>query len=214
MKRAGVRGSARCRRHAVAKRTASLNGMRKGAGDLSQIGTVIHGTTVGTNALLERKGGKAGVIATEGFRDVLEMRRRDRPQTWGLWGQFEPVVPRERRVEARERVLADGTVRTEVDREEIVAARARSACARRRGGRRHVHQLLCQSTQRADRSAGAEVGLAECVRQHFERDPARDPRVRADVDDGAQRLSAAGRRRLSRSARSRSHGAGFCTGRF
>ncbi len=106
-----------------------LDGVRKGAGDLSQIGTVIHGTTVGTNALLERKGGKAGVIATEGFRDVLEMRRRDRPQTWGLWGQFEPVVPRERRVEARERVLADGTVRTEVDPEEIVA-RARDLLAR------------------------------------------------------------------------------------
>jgi N-methylhydantoinase A/oxoprolinase/acetone carboxylase beta subunit len=79
-----------------------LNGVRAGVGDISQIGTVVHGTTVGTNALLERKGGKAGVIATEGFRDVLEMRRRDRPQTWGLWGQFEPVVPRERRVETRE----------------------------------------------------------------------------------------------------------------
>jgi N-methylhydantoinase A len=106
-----------------------LNGVRKGTGDLAQIGTVIHGTTVGTNALLERKGGKAGVIATEGFRDVLEMRRRDRPQTWGLWGQFEPVVPRGRRVELRERVLADGTVRTAVDPQEVVA-RARDLLAR------------------------------------------------------------------------------------
>jgi N-methylhydantoinase A len=106
-----------------------LNGVRKGTGDLAEIGTVIHGTTVGTNALLERKGGKAGVIATEGFRDVLEMRRRDRPQTWGLWGQFEPVVPRERRVEVSERVLADGTVRAEADPEEIVA-RARDLLAR------------------------------------------------------------------------------------
>ena len=86
-----------------------LNGIRQGTDDVSAIATIVHGTTVGTNALLERKGGKAGVIATEGFRDVLEMRRRDRPQTWGLWGQFEPVVPRERRVEVRERVLADGT---------------------------------------------------------------------------------------------------------
>lgn len=97
-----------------------LNGVRKGVGDLSQIGTVIHGTTVGTNALLERKGGNAGVIATQGFRDVLEMRRRDRPQTWGLWGQFEPVVPRERRVELHERVLADGTVHVEIDPDEVV----------------------------------------------------------------------------------------------
>jgi N-methylhydantoinase A len=106
-----------------------LNGVRKGAGELSSIGTVVHGTTVGTNALLERKGGKAGIIATEGFRDVLEMRRRDRPQTWGLWGQFEPVVPRERRVEVRERTLADGTVRAAVDAEEVIA-RARDLLAR------------------------------------------------------------------------------------
>jgi N-methylhydantoinase A len=105
-----------------------LNGVRKGAGELSSIGTVVHGTTVGTNALLERKGGKAGIIATEGFRDVLEMRRRDRPQTWGLWGQFEPVVPRERRVEVRERTLADGTLHTVVNAEEVVA-RARELLA-------------------------------------------------------------------------------------
>jgi N-methylhydantoinase A len=96
-----------------------LNGIRQGTDDVSKIATIVHGTTVGTNALLERKGGKAGLIATEGFRDVLEMRRRDRPQTWGLWGQFEPVVPRERRVEVRERVLADGTVHTALDPEEV-----------------------------------------------------------------------------------------------
>ena len=50
--------------------------------DLSSVSTIIHGTTVATNALLERKGAKAGIITTEGFRDVLEMRRRDRPTTW------------------------------------------------------------------------------------------------------------------------------------
>jgi N-methylhydantoinase A len=105
-----------------------LNGIRHGTDDVSAIATIVHGTTVGTNALLERKGGKAGVIATEGFRDVLEMRRRDRPQTWGLWGQFEPVVPRERRVEVRERVLADGSVRTAIDPEEV-KARARDLLA-------------------------------------------------------------------------------------
>ena len=68
------------------------------------------------------------MITTEGFRDVLEMRRRDRPQTWGLWGEFEPVVPRERRVEVRERMLADGSVRTAVDPEEV-KARARELLA-------------------------------------------------------------------------------------
>jgi N-methylhydantoinase A len=106
-----------------------LTGIRQGAQDLAHVATVVHGTTVGTNALLERKGGRTGIIATEGFRDVLEMRRRDRPQTWGLWGQFEPVVPRELRLEVRERVLADGTIRTEVDTQEVVL-RARDLLAR------------------------------------------------------------------------------------
>ena len=91
--------------------------------------TVVHGTTVGTNALLERKGGRTGIIATEGFRDVLEMRRRDRPQTWGLWGQFEPVVPRDRRLEVRERVLGrrDGSYRRRSGRD---GRRVRANCWR------------------------------------------------------------------------------------
>jgi len=94
-----------------------------------QIATVVHGTTVGTNALLERKGARTGIITTRGFRDVLEMRRRDRPNTWGLWGQFMPVVPRDLRLEVSERVLADGTVRESV-RPEEVQAMARELLAR------------------------------------------------------------------------------------
>src|SRR5690606_10567107 len=52
-------------------------------------------------------------------RDVLEMRRRDRPSTWGLWGQFMPVVPRDLRLEVAERVLADGSIREAVDPGEV-----------------------------------------------------------------------------------------------
>jgi N-methylhydantoinase A len=84
-------------------------------GDLSGLGSVVHGTTVGTNALLERKGARVGLITTEGFRDVLEMRRRDRPHTWGLWGDFTPIIDRDMRMEVPERVLADGTIRQAVD---------------------------------------------------------------------------------------------------
>ena len=91
--------------------------------------TIVHGTTVGTNALLERKTAPAGLITTEGFADVLEMRRRDRPRTWGLWGDFEPTIPRDRRLEVAERVLADGTVLVEVDPGEV-AERARALLAR------------------------------------------------------------------------------------
>lgn len=91
----------------------------------AEVATIVHGTTTGTNALLERKGARTGIITTQGFRDTLEMRRRDRPQTWGLWGQFEPVVPRNLRLEVGERTLADGSIHTAVDTEEVKqAARA------------------------------------------------------------------------------------------
>ena len=84
-------------------------------GEIGSFGSIVHGTTVGTNMLLERKGQRIGVITTRGFRDVLEMRRRDRRQTWGLWGDFTPVADRDLRVEVDERTLADGTIRTPVD---------------------------------------------------------------------------------------------------
>ncbi|HML13299.1 MAG TPA: hydantoinase/oxoprolinase family protein [Xanthobacteraceae bacterium] len=99
-----------------------LDGIRRVAADLGAVATVVHGTTVGTNALIERTGAATGLITTAGFRDVLEMRRRDRPQTWGLWGRYEPVVPRDRRLEVNERTLADGSIRTSVDPAEVEAA--------------------------------------------------------------------------------------------
>jgi len=84
----------------------------------------VHGTTVGTNTLLERRGPKIGVITTRGFRDVLEMRRRDRRRTWGLWGEFVPIADRDMRLEVDERTLADGTIRTAVDEAAVREAAA------------------------------------------------------------------------------------------
>ena len=96
-----------------------------GLASLPDISAIVHGTTVGTNALLERKGARAGLITTAGFRDVLEMRRRDRRQTWGLTGNFTPVIERDMRAEVAERTMADGTVLTAVDPEEIRATAQR-----------------------------------------------------------------------------------------
>ncbi len=98
-----------------------MNGVARVADSAAAISTIVHGTTVGTNALLERKVARTGIITTRGFRDVLEMRRRDRPQTWGLRGSFVPIVPRELRREVDERVLADGTLHTAVDLEQVRA---------------------------------------------------------------------------------------------
>ncbi len=100
-----------------------LSGLR-GAGEIADLSTVVHGTTVGTNALLQRRVAVTGLITTAGFRDVLEMRRRDRPEIWGLRGSYRPVVPRRLRLEVAERTLADGTVRVAVDPAEVRAAAA------------------------------------------------------------------------------------------
>ena len=99
-----------------------LEGITREIADLSDVSVVVHGTTAGTNALLERKGAKTGVICTSGLRDVLEMRRRDRPRTWGLRGDFEPVVDRRNRLEVRERTLADGSIREPVDLDAVRVA--------------------------------------------------------------------------------------------
>jgi N-methylhydantoinase A len=91
----------------------------EGQHGVAGIHTIVHGTTVGTNALLERKVARTGLITTRGFRDVLEMRRRDRPQTWGLRGAFTPIIGRTDRIEVNERVLADGTLHTALDEAEL-----------------------------------------------------------------------------------------------
>ena len=85
-------------------------------GDLDLI---IHGTTATTNAVLERKVAKVGLITTRGFRDSLELGRRTRPKAYGMTGVFDPLIPRERRLEVDERMLADGTVRVPLDEGQV-----------------------------------------------------------------------------------------------
>jgi len=89
---------------------------------LADVATIIHGTTATTNALLERKIATAGLITTKGFRDVLELGRRTRPQPYGLKGTFNPLIPRELRLEVTERMDAAGEVVTPLDEAEVEAA--------------------------------------------------------------------------------------------
>jgi N-methylhydantoinase A len=90
---------------------------------------IIHGTTVTTNAVLERKVPKVGLITTRGFRDTLELGRRTRPQPYGMFGQFEPLIPRDLRIEVPERINARGEVVTPLD-EAAVAEAAHSLAAK------------------------------------------------------------------------------------
>ena len=115
--------------------------------------TVVHGTTVGTNAVLERKGVRCALITTRGFRDTLELGRRTRPNPWGMVGHFEPIVPRERRFEVRERVDAAGAVVTALDEDEV---REATEAARAAGAEALViHFIHAYLNPEHERRAGA-----------------------------------------------------------
>jgi len=90
--------------------------------DPATLQAVIHGTTTTTNALLERKIARVGLITTRGFRDVLELGRRTRPQPYGLRGTFAPLIEREYRLEVPERMDADGKVLTPLDETAVAEA--------------------------------------------------------------------------------------------
>jgi N-methylhydantoinase A len=99
-----------------------LAALDQAGADPKEIAILIHGTTVTTNALLERKLPRCGLITTKGFRDVLELGRRTRPQAYGLIGHFEPIIPRELRLDVTERMSAEGTVIRPFDEQEFIDA--------------------------------------------------------------------------------------------
>ncbi len=92
-----------------------INALNMAAIDLTGVDLIVHGTTTTTNAVLERKLSKTGLITTAGFRDILELGRRTRPQAYGMKGQFFPVIPRDLRLEVPERMDATGQVLTPLD---------------------------------------------------------------------------------------------------
>jgi N-methylhydantoinase A len=97
---------------------------------LEQTERIVHGTTVATNALLERKGARVGLLTTEGHRDVLEMREGLKDDRYDLrQPPPEPLVPRHWRLGVRERIRADGRIETPLDPESLAAAIAELARA-------------------------------------------------------------------------------------
>jgi N-methylhydantoinase A len=108
---------------AVVEAVASLT-------DGDGVAGVVHGTTVATNAVLERRGALTALVTTAGFRDVLELRRLRIPHMYDpFWRKPDPLVPRRLRLELNERMAADGTELKPVDEAEVraVAAELRAA---------------------------------------------------------------------------------------
>lgn len=87
------------------------------AGD--EVGALLHGTTIATNALIERRGARCALITTHGFRDVLELGRRDRPHIYGLTGQQNPLIARDQRWEVYERIDHTGRILIPLDEQEV-----------------------------------------------------------------------------------------------
>ena len=93
---------------------------------LADIGDVVHGTTLVTNALIERSGARLGLITTRGFRDILEMGTEQRYDIYDLFLRFPaPLVPRRHRLEVAERMDRDGNVLTPLDAAEVRAVAQR-----------------------------------------------------------------------------------------
>lgn len=81
----------------------------------ADLDAILHGTTIATNAVIERRGALCALITTAGFRDILELGRRDRPSMYGLEGTHEPLVPRDLRFEVKERLDYEGKVLLALD---------------------------------------------------------------------------------------------------
>ncbi len=121
----------------------------------------VHGSTIATNTLIERKGAKVGLLTTEGFRDSLEIRRGWRDDVWAHREPNPPVlVPRHLRLPVRGRVDADGSVFQPLDREDIVGIRT----AFEREGVESVAICLFNSFA----NARHEQTCAEELREHWD----------------------------------------------
>lgn len=99
--------------------------VREAGLSMADLREIVHGTTVGSNTLLQKVGARTGLITTAGFRDVLEIGRLRTPEMFNLqWEKPAPLVPRRFRLEARERIAADGSIVTPLDEAGVIAAAA------------------------------------------------------------------------------------------
>ena len=109
---------------------AVIKGLQQLLDDLhlsfSDVTEVVHGTTVGSNIILQKQGGKTGLITTQGFRDVLEIGRIRTPTMFDVaWDKPVPLVPRRYRLEVVERMGADGEIVVPLNEASVLAAGAR-----------------------------------------------------------------------------------------
>lgn len=110
---------------------AVLSGLEQLGFALADVGVVLHGSTVATNAVIERKGSRCAMITTEGFRDILEFQRELKSHNYDIfYAKPTPLVSRDMILEARERLGADGRVIQPLDADAFLAELRRFAAGR------------------------------------------------------------------------------------
>src|SRR5882672_10661171 len=96
-------------------------GVKKACTSFAEAGLFLHGSTIAINAILERTGAKTALLITEGFRDIYEIGRVNRPDSYNLFfSKHRPLVPRRHRYEVHERMLANGEVLKPLNDDEII----------------------------------------------------------------------------------------------
>lgn len=131
--------------------------LQKSGAPAAEIAEIAHGTTVATNALLERKGARTGLLTTAGFRDLLELRDGGRRPLRGWQPAFEPIIPRHQRWEVTERMDPSGTVIQALAEDEVAALVSRLT--------EHGVEALAISFLHADRNAAHERRAREILRR-------------------------------------------------
>ncbi len=97
-------------------------GVAKAEASYEKAGLFLHGSTIAINTLLERTGAKTALITTKGFRDIYEIGRVNRPDSYNLFFQkHKPLIERALRFEVNERIVADGSIRVALNDDEVIA---------------------------------------------------------------------------------------------
>ena len=144
--------------------------------DLRDLDVILHGTTIATNAVIERRGARCALITTEGFRDILELGRRDRQAMYGMTGVQNPLIPRRMRWEVRERMNHRGEVVTPLDEARLVALAAALAAdgvdavvvSFLHAYANPAHELRAKAILQAARPDWEVVASHEIVREYYE----------------------------------------------
>lgn len=129
----------------------------------SDLHSVVHGTTLITNTIIERTGATVGLLTTEGFRDTIEIGRETRYDLYDLFLEMPPtLVPRYRRLEIAERIDADGNVLLKLD-EDAVASAARELVEREGCEALAIAFMHSYRSPEHERRAGRSCGT--CIRR-------------------------------------------------